>query len=237
MGVNESQINLDEVVSELLSELPTNSDISIELPSGGLAKIRPITFEEEKQMIAVSKKGQDPSYLLIDKCVSDIDKSDILIIDKIYILFKLRELSFGSMYKFRVACPSCKNQSEISIDINEMPVYSVEDADKVAEVELPMCKKLVKVKRASVNDEALVSDSYKMLDNLWRFVEEFGGRTEKAVIQSVISKLPAGDVNKLISVVMCQGYGLSTEIMFNCGHCQHQSKMELPLDKNFFSAS
>ena len=237
MGVNEEKLDINGIVDGLLSELPTNSDVSIELPSGGICKIRPITFEEEKQMIAVSKKGQDPSYLLIDRCVSDIDKSDILIIDKIYILFKLRELSFGSMYKFLVACPSCKNQSEISIDINEMPVYSVEDTDKIAEVELPMCKKTVKVRRASVKDEALVSDSYKMMDNLWRFVEDFGGREEKAVIQAVISKLPAGDVNKIISVVMCQGYGLSTEIMFGCAHCQHQSKMELPLDKNFFSAS
>ena len=57
------------------------------------------------------------------------------------------------------------------------------------------------------------------------------------VIQKVMRQLPAGDINKIMSTVMCEGYGLTTEIRVLCSHCGHDSVMELPLNKNFFSAS
>ena len=81
-------------------------------PQVELLTLRPITFEEEKQIITLAKKGEDPSMVFLDKCVSKVDKSDILLVDKIYLLFKLRELSFGSVYKFVVGCPACSRRIE-----------------------------------------------------------------------------------------------------------------------------
>jgi len=237
MSINEESVDIDDIVGELLSELPTNSEVAIQLPSGKTAKVRPITFEEEKQIVSLTKKGEDPSLLLMNKCVSDIDLSEILLIDKVYILFKLRELSFGSVYKFLIACPACSEQQQISIDINDMPVERMEDAEYTTEVTLPMCRKTVTVRRASVSDEKTLSDTERMLENLWRFIEKFGDHDDPMVIQAVLSKLPAGDINTMISEILCDGYGISTDVMVQCGHCGHQTKMELPLDKNFFSVS
>jgi hypothetical protein len=36
---------------------------------------------------------------------------------------------------------------------------------------------------------------------------------------------------------MCEGFGISTEVVARCSACGTDSKMELPLDKNFFSVS
>lgn len=237
MGVQDEKVNVNEIIEDLLSDLPTNSETVIDLPSGKTAKVRPITFEEEKQIISLSKKGQDPSMLLMDKCVSDIDMSEILLVDKIYILFKLRELSFGSIYKFIVSCPACSEQQTISLDINDMPVERMSDADSEVTVTLPMCKKDVTVRRASVSDEKLISDTEDMFENLWRFVTKFDEYDDLMVIQGVLSKLPAGDINTMISEILCDGYGISTEVMVQCGACGAQTPMELPLDKNFFSVS
>ena len=237
MAINEEKIDVDSIVEGLLSDLPTNTETEIELPSGGIAKIKPITFEEERQMVALSNKGEDPSTLLIEKCVTGLDLNKILLIDKIYLLFKLRELSFGSVYKFHMSCPSCKEQQTISIDINEMPVAPLEGGSEKVEIDLPMCKKKVLLRRASVSDEKIISDTSKMLDNLWRFILKFDEYDDSMIIQKVLSKLPAGDVNTMISEIMCEGFGISTEVMARCSACGHDSKMELPLDKNFFSVS
>jgi len=237
MAIKEEKIDVDSIVDGLLSDLPTNAETEVELPSGGIAKLKPITFEEERQMVAISNKGEDPSTLLIEKCVTGLDLNKILLIDKIYLLFKLRELSFGSVYKFIMACPSCKEQQTISLDINEMPVVALENSSEKVEVTLPMCKKKVILKRASVSDERIISDTSKMLENLWRFIIKFDKYDDPMIIQKVLSKLPAGDVNTMISEIMCEGFGISTEVMARCSACGEDSKMELPLDKNFFSVS
>jgi hypothetical protein len=228
---------VDEMVDDILADVPYNAQNTVTLPSGGVATLRPITFEEEKQILSLSKKGVDPSQVLLENCVSDIDKSDILLVDKIYLLFKLRELSFGSVYKFVVGCPSCHQENRISVDLNDMPVVSLEDMGREVEIQLPMCKKPAKVKLASMSDEVYMSDPELLMDNLWRFIISINDVENDMVIQKAIKKLPAGDINTIMSTVMCEGYGLTTEIRVLCSHCGHDSVMELPLNKNFFSAS
>jgi len=238
MANKEEMIDVDSIVADLLSEAPSNVAMEVTLPSGNVAKIRPITFEEEKNILRASKnKNMDMATVLIDSCVSDIDKSDILLVDKVYLLFKLRELSFGAVYDFVVGCPGCQRENNISVDLNNMPVVPLETEDGHETVTLPMCKKEVVVKLASVADEKYISDSEVMMDNVWRFVKEFGGHDNEMVIQQVIKKLPAGDINKLISVISCKGYGLTTDVRVICSHCGHDAVMELPLNQNFFSAS
>lgn len=236
MGINEQQVDVDSIVDELLGEAPINAEVSVTIPSGKTVTLRPITFEEEKQLVGLSEKGIDPSRLLIDKCTSDLKIDDILLIDKIYILFKLRELSFGSVYKFNASCPACRHQQAISIDINDLPVTEM-DGESEEEIELPMSKKKIIVRRASVRDEPIVMDTDRIFDNLWKFVVSFEGNDNPMVIQKVLTKLAAGDINKIMSVVMCEGYGLSNEVMFRCGSCKKETPIQLPLTKNFFSVS
>lgn len=231
------ELSSDEIVDSLLSDLPFNVTQEVTLPSGKVAKIKPITFEEEKAMISMSKKGGDATNILISKCVSDIEMHDILLVDKIYLLFKLRELSFGSNYRFTVGCPGCKRENNITVDLNNLDVNTLEEADGLQEVVLPMSNKKCVVRLASLADEQYTSQSEIMMDNLWRFVESFEGHKASNVIQKVLRRLPAGDINKIISVASCEGYGIATEVRVVCSHCGHDSVMDLPLNKNFFSVS
>ena len=233
----DKSVDVNSLLDEIFADVPYDAEIEVTLPSGKTAKIRPITFEEEKQILSLSKKGSDPSFVLIDKCVSDIDKNDILLVDKVYLLFKLRELSFGSTYKFIVGCPSCHKDQDIEIDLNEMPVIPIEEFNALVDLELPISKKTAKVRLASVQDEQWISDPEVLLDNLWRFVEDFHGHASPLLIQGAIKRMVAGDVNKLVSTVMCDGYGISTEVRVICPHCDSDTVMELPLGKNFFSVS
>lgn len=231
------QKTVDELVDDLLSDVPTNAEVEVELPSRKTAVIRPITFEEEREMVSLSKKQQDPSIVLLSKCVKDLDMSEMLVVDKIYLLFKIRELSFGSVYKFVMGCPQCGHENHYSIDIDKLPVERMEEDITHVEITLPMTKKSVKLKLATVKDENHITDPEKALDNLWRFVASFEGVDRRDVISKVIKKLPAGDINTMLSNIMCEGYGISPEVRVKCEACTYDQATALPLTKDFFSVT
>ena len=231
------QKSAEELANDLLADVPLNTESIIELPSGKTAKIKPITFEEEKMIVAASNKKEDPSKILLSNCVSDLDLDDILLIDKVYLIFKIRELSFGSVFKFVMGCPACSNENHYSIDIDKLPVKKMELGTNTETFTLPMTKKEVTVRYATVADENKVLEPSLALDNLWRFVTSFAGSDRRDVISRVIKKLPAGDVNTIITKVLCEGYGINSEVRVKCDSCGHDQATTLPLTKDFFSVT
>lgn len=232
----ESKKDEEEILNELLKDLPLSDVASINVPSGAKVSLKPITFEEEKLLINSSNAKQDPLDILISRCVTIDGDDDLLFIDKVYLLFKLRQISFGNEYKFRIACPSCRVDDTYSVMIDQIPVEGLDTTDPVT-VELPMCKKKAVIRRATMADEKYISNGEAVLDNAWRFVQSVEGYDSKKVISKLISKLPAGDVNKIISTFMCRGYGLQTEVGISCKDCGSNNIIDLPLTKDFFTMS
>jgi len=226
----------DEIIEDLLSEMPLNDKAEVTLPSGDIVKIKPITFEEEKLLINSASSKKDPLNILIDKCVEGENLGSILFIDKIYLLFKLREISFGNKYKFSITCPTCKDVDSYEVEIDQLPINSLEDSGP-AKIKLPMCKKMMTVRRATASDEKYLGDTEVLMNNLWRFVVDIEDISKRTIISKLLKRLPAGDVNTIIGTVMCKGYGLQTEVGIRCNACGASNFIELPLTKDFFTVS
>jgi len=232
----DEQLNDDEIIEGLLSDIPLSDVASVRLPSGPVVSLKPITFEEEKLLINSSKTNDDPIDILISRCVTSENLGDILFIDKIFLLYKLRQISFGNDYKFRISCPSCGRADEYEAKIDQLDVNELDSVDDV-EIVLPVCKKTVKVRLATISDERYFKTGDTILDNVWRFVTRVEEHTSKKLISKFIPKLPAGDLNKIISTFMCKGYGLQTEVTIRCVHCGSRNQIDLPLNKDFFTVS
>jgi hypothetical protein len=226
----------EEILDNLLSEIPLSDVASVQIPSGAKVALKPITFEEEKLLINSSKTSSNPLDMLISKCVSVENDEELLFIDKVYLLFKLRQISFGNEYRFKIPCPSCGADDSYSVMIDEIPVVTLESTDPV-EVTLPMCKKKAVIRLATMADEKYIGTGMGVLDNAWRFVNSVEGHDSKKIISKFIPKLPAGDVNKIISTFMCRGYGLQTEVGISCKACGSNNIIDLPLTKDFFTMS
>ena len=88
-----------EIIDKLLSEVPSSTDIEVELPSecraynledeGAPITLRPMTFEDEKHIVTATP-DQDPVNMVLQRCVSNIKVPDLLPIDKLYLIMKLR---------------------------------------------------------------------------------------------------------------------------------------------------
>lgn len=233
--------NLDN----LFEHLPVEVDRTIKLPSnclfyrsGDQIKIRPMNLEDEKA-IAISKgKVEDPINLMLSRCVEGVDIKDLLIIDKLWLIFNLRAISYGDIYKAIAICSKCQAENPLDIPLLSLPVIPLPDDYKnPTEVELPILKKKVTVTIPRVSDEVYLKDKDGIFANLWRFVLSVDGNTDKVLINKFLNdpRLPLTDVHKIINALTCADYGVKTNIKFECGSCKEHNLIDLPIGADFFT--
>jgi hypothetical protein len=237
----------EEAIDKILENLPTEIETSIEVPSRGKfynlkdpsspLTVRPMTFEDEK-VIASTKNKDQLINILIDRCVANININELLIFDKLYLLLKIREVSFGKNYTVEDICTNCGFHNEITFDIADFKLNEVpEDLTDPREVTLPSLKKTAMVRFPRVSDEAHLQKVDEVIDQIWRFVEEIDGNSNKTVIHKVIQKLPSKDVHILIKSIFGTEYGIKTKATYSCDNCENVNIADLSLTQDFFSAS
>ena len=237
-----AQAAKQELINELLSDLPQDTRTKVDLPSecrvydnlptDEPVTILPMTFDDEK--IIATAKREDASNLLLSKCAPDINVGSLLTMDKIYLLMKIREVSYGDDYHPTIVCPGCSVETKTVIKISELPVNPVPDDFKdTFDLDLPVSKRKVKVRLPRVKDEKYTSD---INTHLWRFLVDVEGHTDSLVRSGFVKGLPLRDV-KVIVAAMKLPYGVESKIKFECPECSKTTVIELPIDSSFFGVS
>jgi len=239
-------VSEESIIAEILANLPGDEDVPIELPSRNRfyslldptkpISIRPLTFDDEKKLMTNRTGGAEALNKLVEKCVQNIKVGDLLELDKLYLLMKIREISYGDEYKASITCPSCSQENKVTFSLSNLKVnYLPDDFTNPQEIELPVLKKKIKVRLPRVEDEGYLRSPELAMANLWRFVEEVAGHTQKTIISKVIQKLPLKDAHALMSALGSSGYGMDTNIRFACSYCSLVERMELPIGADFFT--
>ena len=235
-----------DIIDDLLKELPTDNVVEVELPSeckvyeledpNMPVTIRPMTFEDEKSIVS-AKKEQDPVNLVLQRCVTNVKVLDLLPMDKLFLIMKLREISYGDDYNTLLICQECKAENPTTVKLSQLNVNPVpDDFEDPIVISLPQLGKDIKVRQPRVRDEKVFEDTTSALDQLWRFVVEIEGHKDKSIIAAVIDKLPLKDVRTLLNSIKSE-YGVDTKIKFACKDCGGVSVVDLPIDANFFDVS
>jgi hypothetical protein len=234
------------VIDEILKELPTDTAVEVELPSecrvynledpGAPITIRPMTFEDEKALVSAGK-GDDPVNLILQRCTTNIKIPDLLSMDKLYLIMKLREISYGDDYNTLLVCSHCKAENPTTVKLSQLNVNPVpDDFEDPITVMLPTIKKEAKVRLPRVRDERMMMDTQAALDQIWRFVVEIDGHTDKSIIAPVVDKLPLRDVRTILNAIKTD-YGVDTKVKFECNSCGGVTVVDLPIDSNFFDVN
>ena len=234
------------VIDEILKELPTDTAVEVELPSecrvynledpGAPITIRPMTFEDEKALVSAGK-NDDPVNLILQRCTTNIRIPDLLSMDKLYLIMKLREISYGDDYNTLLICSQCKAENPTTVKLSQLNVNPVpDDFQDPITVMLPTLKKEAKVRLPRVRDEKMMIDTATALDQMWRFVTDIDGHTDKSIIARVVDKLPLRDVRTILNAIKTD-FGVDTKIKFECGSCGGVTVVDLPIDSNFFDVN
>lgn len=236
----------NQIIEDILKDMPSNAAIEVSLPSenklyslpdpGSPITMRPMTFEDEKNLIS-AKKGQDPINIILTRCVDNVSIGELLPMDKLYLIMKLREISYGDDYKSLLLCKHCSAENPTTIYLSKLNVNPVpDDFSDPIEVLLPAINKVAKIRLPRVRDEAVLADTEKALDQIWRFVAEIDGHKDKSIIAPVIAKLPIVDMRTIMKA-MKTDYGVDTNVKFQCKECKEVQVIDLPIDAGFFDVS
>ena len=143
-----------------------------ELPSNGIydgptkVTVRPMTTKEEKMIYT----ARDASFLdnIVKSCIvepADINMDLLLPADTTYLLYMIREMTFGPDYKQSMICPYCNHKQEVDIDITEMTFYmlDIEALKEKCTIKLPMCGDTLKIKLLTNGDLKEINKTIKQL--------------------------------------------------------------------------
>jgi len=240
-------ISEEDQVASILENLPAETEIDVKVPSRGypyfgkegLVRVRPMTFEDEKSMSTGDRTPQfNAANHLLSRCVLNVEIEKLVIIDKLYLLIKIRELSYGNEYKVGVVCGKCGCENKLSLELDKLQCNAVpEDFNFTSrEIFLDGIKKTAQISYLTVSDEDFVGPD-KVADNLWRYVTSIEGIDNPSVLSKVILKLPIIDIHKIVKHLMLTDYGIQPQIRYTCDSCNNSNLINLPLDENFFSVN
>ena len=241
-----NKLSEDQIINDILGNMPSSDAVAIEVPSRNKfykledpakpISLRPMTFEDERAMLSNKNIDLDVINLLLTRCVSNINIAQLLQMDKLFLIMKLRELSYGEDYHATIGCNSCKKDNNVTFKLSSLPVKFVEEElTNPISVHLSVLNKTLKVRFPRVVDENYFSSANLALNNLWRFVEEIDGHSQKSIISKIIPQLPLKDAHTLLDAVGGSDYGLDTKVRFVCDYCNHNEIMELPITADFFT--
>jgi len=242
-----NKLSEQQIIDNILANMPSTEEIAVEVPSlnkfytlqdpGKPISLRPMTFEDEKIMMS-NVGGVDTLNVLLSRCVSNIKVDSLLQMDKLYLIMKLREISYGDEYQASITCTGCAKENKVKFTLSNLPVRYVEETlTDPQTIHLPILDKEIKVRLPRVRDENYFSNAQQAMGNLWRFVESIDNCEAKTVISKVIPQLPLKDAHVLLEVMGASQYGTDTKVRFACNYCSHNEVMELPITADFFTSN
>jgi hypothetical protein len=241
-----SEAERESRLQQLFSNNPIESEVIVDLPSKGRfysnfigAKVVPLLFEDEQRILLARGKNTAPVNEILSKCVQGVNISELLDMDKLFLLLKVKEISYGPDYSFSVICPACKENTDVTIDVSKhLTVNSATDELKdPREIDLPVLKVKAVVKFPRVKDESYLSDVDLALKNMYRFVVSLDGVEDPVFIAKALEKMHIRDLKVITKEIHRHEFGVDTTINFECPHCGTNTPMGVPLDARFFSVT
>lgn len=235
----------EDEIDKLFVNSPSTSEVIVDLPSKGKfynnfngVRVTTLLFEDEQKILSAKNRGSNMVNDLIAKCMTGVNINDLLAMDKLAILLKIKEISYGSEMKFEATCPLCNESANVSIDVNDIPVVPIpDDFEDPREVMLPVLKVKVKVRFPRNSEEFYFSDVDSAITNLYRFITEIDGKTDPVFISKVFKKLHIRDNKTIVKAIHRTEFGLSPEFEYQCLKCKGSSTVGIPLDASFFSVN
>lgn len=110
----------------------------------GFIKLYPMTLKEE-EILSTPRflKSGSATRMILENCIdSNIDAKDILLFDSNFLMFYLRQISYGDEYTFSLKCMNniCEQKFEHTINISELKFEELpEDIKEPIIIKLPNC--------------------------------------------------------------------------------------------------
>ena len=204
-------------------------------------KLRSMTTVEEMKRLNHSDRPNKNIAEILDDCLIDnigISAYDLCLPDFQYMLHKLRIVTYGPQYKLSSNCPWCgsPNINKVDLDALHLIEFDQECFDKYSEFELPVTKKIIKLKmqtpRILDNIATKIKDVRKknpqfegdpaFLFTLEALIDTVDGTPlDRFKLMDFIRKLPMMDTNYILKCAekLNESFGLDKSLEHVCSVC------------------
>lgn len=217
----------------------------------GFIKLYPISMAEEEILTNQAYLKSNSAFrILFENCMaSSYDASKLLSYDVYYLLYALRNISYGSDYKFDCKCAECGKEFSKEINIEEVDWEEIpEEVKDINEIKLPVSQYTVKIRLARLSDE----EEATRLKQTKKY-EDVPDRIVSLVVQTLEIKdengepinpndwaefyeaLPGKD---RVEIQKCFEFTNNVPMVpIICPKCGAQRMAQIPMDRDFFRLS
>lgn len=237
-----------------------NFEKTFKVPSNGYfggpkeVTLRNMTTKEEK----ILYNAKDYSFLekIITSCCvqpKDLDINTLHPNDILYLIYVLRDLTFGNTYEQEIVCPECEHKQTVTIDIAQMEALylDTEGLEEKLTVTLPVSKDIIKLKILSNNDINKITKEIKQLDRAGKLKdpttyeftlkmcesivtkngEEFESFEEK---KSYVDTMHLRDSRAIQNALNSISFGINTSNIIKCSNCGEEVEVAGLICPEFF---
>ena len=211
----------------------------------GIIKLYPLSLADEE--IITNKtylKNGTMFRILFDTCMaSDYSAKKLLQFDSLYIMYVLRQISYGDDYNFDVKCDECEEEFEWSMNISDIDWAELpEDAVDERAIHLPVSKYTVTMSlmRLGMEEEQeIIKKKYKcsdriaiLISNTLSVKDEDGEEINPADWADFFEALPTLDRNAINNSF--KGTKQEPKITIKCPNCGSDITFNVPISEDFF---
>ena len=241
----------------------TNFEASVfELPSGGrfyqdsndedlkkgLVRLLPMGMAEEEILTnRAYAKGSSTFRVLFDTCMeNNYSAKKLLSYDAIYMMYALRQITYGTDYHFKVKCSDCGKEFGYDMSVSDIDFEELKEKVDEREIKLPVSKYTVTMRLLRLGDEEEITrlqNKYEDDDDVSETVLNFFVRTTSVKDDKgdeispddwieFYSCLPVMD--KQVIKDSFKNAVNDPKISITCPKCGNTIKMSVPLKEDFF---
>lgn len=234
----------------------------ITLPSNGLfyetdfpinITIRSLTTNEEQ--LLYGSTSETTIDRIISNCIvepKNFPLGDLLPADKMFILFKLRIISYGQDYNQMIFCPYCNYEGTAVLDLDQLPCDEL-DEDKIKvplKLTLPMSKDQIELKVLTEKDYKAIKERALKLSNKLslpfgqvehklRFAKQIksinGEKVDSFIAEKYYSEMHVRDVRYIESALNSIKLGYQGHIDMTCPSCKHEIIVPFEMTSEFLN--
>jgi hypothetical protein len=236
-------------------------EFTCELPgSGDEIKFKPVSTAQLKRLLTYeNEKNFLVQEMALDEMISssvlseNFSIDDLYLEDRFFLLVELRKKTKGEILEFTVTCPKCKSQSLNRINLDEMPVESLNpNVDKTVKLQNGIIIHLKHVRRGDqrqirpnviskkmteIQQQAEIQTLYHAVSIDKIILPDGTEEGENLTVNDkkyLIDNIPTGEYEKIKDKLDEMTFGVDLSYEVTCRSCEYKHKTSIPIENNFF---
>lgn len=234
----------------------------ITLPSNGVfydqdfpttLTIRSLTTDEEQ--LLYGSTSETTIDRIISKCIvepSDFPIDELIPADKMFILFKLRIISYGQDYNQTIFCPYCNYEGLSVLDLDQLPCEELDESKiKVPlKLTLPMSKDIIELRVLTEKDYKTIKERaqkvskrlslpFGQVEHKLRFAKQIksinGEKIDSFMAERYYSSMHVRDVKYIESALNSIKIGYQGYIDMKCPACHKDIVVPFEMTSEFLN--